>query len=212
MNIFPDWTGETVAVVGSGASAAELVPLIRGRCRMLVTNLTFRLAPDADILYAADAGFWQIYRDAHGFRGMKVAADDRARLYCSSVLSVIIPKRNGRRIDDLVLDLPGHVGHGSGNSGFQLFNIAISTGAKRILLAGLDYGGSHWHPDHPPALHNPSERQLKQWRERFDKQAGVVHDLGIEVFNLSKRSTLKAYKHGEPDSLLPCKRPTALQA
>lgn len=211
--IFPDWTGETVAVVAGGESARILAPQLAGRCRTIVVNLAYKLLPQADILYAADSGFWLNYRDAHAFTGLKVAASAHAQLHCRSlhVVDVVYDNR-GRRVEHLQEGPLGCLGSGGGNGGFQAFNLALQLIRWRgtVLLAGLDYRGNHWHKDHPAALRNPSVHQLKRWRERFESQAAMLRNHDVRVINLSQQSSLKAFPYGTPDCHLPGQGPAAL--
>lgn len=195
--IYPDWNGETVAVIGAGPSAADLAPHLRGRCRIIAINLSYRLVPDADVLYAADSAFWQHYHDARSFAGLKLSPDERSRLYCASVLPVIIPRDCGVRHERMIREPIGHIGTGAGNSGFQAVNLAVQFGAARVLLAGLDYAGRHWHEDHPFTLRNPSEQQFKHWRKALDDAAPTLEQWGVDVVNLSSTSTLKGFRHGD---------------
>lgn len=203
-SMLPDWRGLTAIVVASGQSASELAPRLpqKGAVRVLVVNLGFRLFPNADVMYAADSGFWQWYTDARKFAGIKLAPDARARPYCSALELVEIPKdASGRRTDTMIFDQPGVIGCGGGNSGFQAVNLAINFGARRIALCGFDYGGKHWHEDHPPALRNPTADQFKRWRTHLDNAAPAIAARGVEVVNLSESSTLKAYPHVNPECL-----------
>jgi hypothetical protein len=208
--IFPDWTGETVAVLAGGQSAPALAEQLRGRCRIIAVNLAFRLVPDADVVYAADAGFWAHYRDAHDHPGLKLSAADNAPLHCSSVHRVTIAKSSGQAVEGLVRAPVGCVGNGGGNGGFQAVNLAVQFGASTVLLAALDYCGHHWHGDHPDNLRNPSPDQLARWRGRMDEQAGTLRAWGVRVINLSETSSLRAYPHGHPDGYLPHPRPASL--
>ena len=200
--IFPDWTGKTCAVVAGGSSAEHLASVLRGRCKIIVVNLAFRLIPDADILYAADSGFWLHYRDAHKFQGLKLSADRVATQHCSAAFHVDIPKVQGRRVQDFIREPVGRIGDGGGNGGAQAVNLAVQTNASTILLAGLDYQGPHWHPDHGRGLRNPSPQQFLRWRKCLDAQAFRLREWGVRVINLSNKSTLRAYPHDEADRYL----------
>lgn len=196
-----DWSGETVLIVASGQSAFRYEGT--RTFRVLTVNLSFRLYPDADALYAADSSFWQWYGDARQFEGVKIAPDGRAALYCKLLELVDIPKgRDGRRHDPMIFDRPRVIGCGGGNSGFQAVNVAVNAGARRIGLLGFDYCGRHWHDDHPPALRNPSTNQLLKWREHFDNAAPGLAARGVEVVNLSSVSALRAYPVETPESFL----------
>lgn len=213
--MLPYWRGSDVVVVASGASASELAPRLprSGAVRVLTVNLSFRLFPDADLLYAADTGFWQWYSDARQFAGVKVAPDARASVYCRALEIVEIPKDvQGRRHDAMIFDQPGVIGCGGGNSGFQAVNLAVNLGARRIALVGFDYCGSHWHADHPPTLRNPTADQLKRWRGHMDAAAPAIAARGVEVENLSERTALKAYPHVAPERVFIDSRFAALSS
>ena len=204
----PNWRGETVAVVAAGSSAQHIAPKLAGRCRIIVINLSFRLMPAADVLYAADSGFWRVYRDAHKFAGVKLApADQRV----PGVTEIIIPKdKMGRRVDNMLRAPIGTVGCGGGNGAFQAVNLAAQLEPARILLVGIDYCGEHWHGAHPPALHNPTPHQFRRWRELLDGEAETLRSWGIEVINLSDVSTLRAFPHASVDSIFARPRSTAI--
>jgi hypothetical protein len=210
----PNWTGETVAILACGPSAPSIARHIEGRCRIIAVNLAHRLVPSADVLYAADSGFWRYYRDAHGFAGLKLAPEDqRVRLICNSVHDIIVLKdRSGRRVDAMQRDPVGVVGCGGGNSAFQAVNLAAQFGASKILLCGIDYCGDHWHGDHPTALRNPTQQQFQQWRRHMDGAAKALHGWGIDVVNLSGLSTLRAYPHVDPSSLFAHPESTAISS
>lgn len=189
---YPDWRGETVAVIAGGASAisAPVGPL-RGRCRAVVVNNGFQLAGWADALYAADARWWDAYPAWRTFAGLKVTADRGAaaahRLRLVKVL-------NGEDLGGNNLCwTPGVLGHG-GHGGFQALNMAVQFGARRLLLIGFDLCGDHWHPSHPEPLRNPSARRLERWRGRLDAAAPAFAALGVDVVNCSPGSALTAYR------------------
>jgi hypothetical protein len=95
-----------------------------------------------------------------------------------------------------------HVGRGGGTSAFQALNLAVQFGASRILLAGVDFVGDHFHGPHPPALRNPSQAQFTKWRMAFDAAAPTLTAWGVEVLNLSPISALTAYPRVNPGDVL----------
>jgi hypothetical protein len=205
----------TVVVAASGASAADVAPLINRQsgARLIAVNLTFRLFPQADILYAADSGFWQWYADARAFPGVKIAPDERAKLYCKNLEIYDIPRDvSARRHDRLIFEPGRRIGCGCGNSGFQALNIAVLLGARRIALAGFDYCGKHWHADHPPTLRNPSEAQLSKWRAALDAEADELAAHGVDVVNMSSRSALRNYRYESPEMFFDGSRSAGIQA
>lgn len=211
VDLYPEWPGQVVAVVAGGQSAAAVAPLLQGRCRIIAVNLAFRLVPDADVLYAADSGFWHIYQDARKFPGLKLSCDERAQQYDASIVKVHTRDREiGPRFNRMRFDRRGHIGTVGGNSGGQAVNLAAQFGAAVVLLVGLDYCGSHWHQDHPPALRNPSEKQMREWAAALDLEAEELSARGVRVINLSTRSILRAYPHDDAHRLLLGERSTAL--
>jgi hypothetical protein len=97
--------------------------------------------------------------------------------------------------DDILLDRPTYVGAG-GNSGFQVFNLAVQFGATGIMLVGVDCNldhGLHWHGRHPMPMSNPMESNVARWRKAFDGAAARVAQLGVDVVNCSANSKLTGY-------------------
>lgn len=167
------------------------VDKLRNRCRALVINSSYRLAPWADMLYAADRRWWEQNPAALAFAGLKVTSRDH------------VAKRHGIHNVDVIgeadaqahrfyLEIPGVVGHG-GNSGFQAFNLALQCRPRGAILLGFDYCGEHWHEKHLPPLGNPRPQAMDKWRLRLDVQADLIAHLGIEVVNASTISALEAY-------------------
>jgi hypothetical protein len=196
----PNWVGQTIAVVGSGPSAADIVPRIRDRFPAIVVNRTFEIWPDADILYAADIGFWSYVKHARNFARLKLCCDQRVHRVCPSVELVTIPyDRAGRRVTEMQAGPLGTIGSGGGNSGFQAVNIAAQCGPARILLVGIDYCGEHWHGPHGQPLRNPSSQQFAAWRDALDAEAPRLERWGIEVINLSPISALKGFRRENCD-------------
>lgn len=185
-------------VLGAGESARLVADVIEpGAVRVIAINRSFELIPWAEVLYAADSGFWMAYPAARKFTGWKFAADQHARKVDAGIYPVIIardPRTRAQRTD-MVRGPIGTVSSGA-NSGFQAVNLAAQFGASRILLC-LDYRGNHWHEDHARSLRNPTPDQLRTWARSLDSQAGTLKSWGIEVINVAKNSVLKAYPYAD---------------
>src|SRR5580765_1895454 len=71
----PVWAGEPCAILASGPSMSQQVADAVRRLRTVVVNNTFRLAPWADILYAADSRWWHaaVNKDLVTFQGKRVS-------------------------------------------------------------------------------------------------------------------------------------------
>lgn len=191
---FPDWSGKAVVIVASGESAKEVdLNLARGRCPVVVVNNGFRLAPWADALYAADLKWWEVYRDAVEFPGIKIAASaDAAKKFGLRQIE-FCDAAGSEEASVLSLAEKGKVARG-GNSGFQAVNIAAQAGASKVILVGFDFCGSHWHGDHEGNLRNPRQFAMDRWAKTLDAQADILEAAGIDVINCSPDSRLTAYR------------------
>lgn len=83
------------------------------------------------------------------------------------------------------------------NSGYQALNLALMTGAARVVLLGYDMaigtGPTHWHGDHGQGLSNPTDRMLAGCRQLLDKVAPEIAEHGVEVLNASRATALRRY-------------------
>jgi hypothetical protein len=193
------WAGRTVAVLASGPSmSAHTCDAARGLPAIAVNN-TFRLAPWADMLYAADEDWWRHNQDARQFAGLQVSV--------GNVKGVHRLRNTGALGFDAD---PTCVKTGS-NSGYQAVHIAIHGGAERILLFGFDLRGSHWHGDHPEGLRNTSDWAFANWRQRFAELAPIATRMGVAVINCTPASALDCFPRCDPlDALRAARRQARL--
>lgn len=189
----PDWSSEVCILVAGGASAdPDLLAVVRGRCRVAVVNDGYRLAPWADLLYAADAQWWRVHaQELASFAGLKVTSDPGIAKSLGIALIELVPEEDGR-VNDLCFDRAGYVGRG-GNSGFQLLNLVLQFGCRRLVGLGFDFRGEHWHGKHPSPLRNPRPATLERWAKVFDGAADQMKAVGAEFVNASSCSRLAAY-------------------
>ncbi len=195
----PAWKGETVAILASGPSLTrEMADLLRGKVRVIAVNnqgipthynnvLEPALAPWADVLYAADAKWWNCYKDrALAFQGLKVTL--KSAVPFKEVLSL---NQSPQRVFD---ERPTHIASG-GNSGYQALHLAVHFGAKQIWLCGFDMVSSdkrrHNHDNHPPRLN--SRPNFSSWLFAFNRLAPLLAAKGIKVWNCSPKSALKMF-------------------
>lgn len=189
---FPDWTGETVVVVGAGPSANlyDYAPY-KDRAKWIAINRSWKLVPWADFLISADAGFWLKYDMVPEFKGGKVTMDFNVA-HNHGLHRIQIDKMT----DGISTEKPGYVGMGC-NSGFYGINLAVQFGPpSKIILAGFDMNlakGIHWHGKHPSGMNNPNKEQLKRWAGILDRQAARLKALGVSVVNVTPDSAVKAY-------------------
>ena len=191
------WPGSTVVCIGGGPSLTRRqVDFCNGRARVIAINDAYRLAPWADVLYAADSKWWRWHEGVPGFQGMKFGLRWMAK-----------EKRfNDGWEGEKYLDVQGVAGTGDlglemdrrgvrtgGNGGYQAINLAVHLGARRIILLGYDMrtvdGKSHWFGEHPDGV--PTHyRSTRVW---FQALIRPLEDLEVEVINCTPGSVLMAF-------------------
>lgn len=187
------WEGEQVAIFASGPSmnrrtveAARIAGM-----KTIAINRTIELAPDADMLYASDGGFWNYYKPQ--MKGLKVS------VFCDGNKS----RRSQLPPDDvLMLKNSGFTGFDPDpscirtgkNGGHAALHVAAHTGARQIFLFGYDMHGGHWHGRYPVPLRNTKPEQYVAWAPMFAELAAALRQRGIEVFNCTPGSALRAFQ------------------
>lgn len=185
------WPGATVVCIGGGPSlTVEDVEFVRNKARVIAINDAYKLAPWAEVLYAADARWIDWHDGVPSFEGLKYSIEGG---------QVAATTRQGWRVlrntapVGLELD-PSGLGAGF-DSGYQALNLAVHLGARRILLLGYDMGlavdgRSHWFGEHPA----PTDPSLYSYmREAFASLVEPLAALGIEVINCSRRTALAVF-------------------
>jgi hypothetical protein len=179
------WNGATVALLASGASlSVEQCERVRAwrdarpdLRKAIAINTTFRRAPWADVLYACDWAWWQVYVDEvrASFAGALWTQDDfAAKQYRLN----FIGSENAPGLSRT----PGVIYQGA-NSGYQAIGLAHQAGVKRIVLLGYDMRGGHWHGDHPARLNRA--QNFNTWLANFRNLAVDLVDAGVVVVNAS---------------------------
>jgi hypothetical protein len=188
-NPFARLRGRPCVVVASGPSlTADDVDYCRNRAAVIVVNDNYKLAPWADVLYAADPEWWDLHQGAASFNGLRVTQDAGAarrwRLhYIESV------DRQGFSLE------PGRI-HRGDNSGFQAVNLAVLANCSPIVLLGFDMkmgAKRHWFGDHPGALNKASPYQL--FASAFNEASQRQPDL--EILNATRETALECYPRVE---------------
>jgi hypothetical protein len=177
------WVGETVAILASGPSMSQEVADQAAKYIRIAVNDTFRLAPEATMMYAADAKWWKCNPEAVKFKGLKVTVD--ADTEFAEVKLLKASKVEGFDPDPAKLCT-------GGNSGYQAIHLAIHAGAKRILLAGFDMKGTHFFGRHKGPLVNTDPVSFEWWKNRFP----ALKDRGAEIINCSPNSSLHCFPFG----------------
>lgn len=179
------WRGQTVAVLASGPSmSAEVAKTVQAAgVPVIVINTTFRLAPWADVLYAADEMWWAETPDALKFAGLKVSV--------GKVKGVHQLRNTGK----VGFDPDPSALRTGGNSGYQAVHLAAHFGAKTVVLCGFDFqGGQHWHPDHKAPLRKTLPDIYPVWAKHFETLRTELDMRGVTVFNSTPGSALRVFQ------------------
>jgi len=173
------WQGKTVAVCGSGPSLTEEVAAAVRALGIptIVTNDTWRRLPEADVLLAANAAWWnkrnpRVAPLPEEFPGERFVCEEGV-----AGAAFIAPRK---------------VAIG-GNSALRACHLAEDLGAARILLFGVDLRDdelTHWHGLHR-GLDNPNWTTFKRHRAAWDAYALQIKR--PEIINCNPQSALDCF-------------------
>lgn len=185
------WKGQTVAVYASGPSMNGTIRAKTQHLPAIAVNDTYRLAPDADMLYAADESWWQQYPEAKFFPGLKVSIgmNQKAKPLFDDQLLLLYSGEDG--FDECTSNL-----RTGGNSGYQAVHIAIHAKARRILMFGFDMHGKnglHWFGRHPAPLRNTVDYDFQKRVIRFRALAEAAKTQNVEIINCCLGSAIDAF-------------------
>lgn len=193
----------TALVIATGPTAIESLDVAEDewqdgweRYPTIAVNNAWRIAPRAQLCYAADEKWWRHVDRLSGSTHHSILSTHFAGVGCTSSPS---------RFNDLIqfrIDYAAALsaelgslaaGGPMGNSGAQAINLAWQLGANRLLLIGFDMhaskdGRQHYFGNHPPGLHitMPFERFIKG----MGPLAAELHRAGADVVNCSPGSAL----------------------
>lgn len=175
--------------IATGASlAAEDCESVR-HLSSITVNDAYKLAPWADVHYAADADWWRHHLGSMVCcRGRKYSQHRNWRPGEAENLGVFALKSAqnpglSREKDTL---------HTGNNSGYQAINLAYLLGATRILLLGYDMGATgngHFFGKHPQNLRQCSD--YGKFRAPF--RTINPADYGLEIINCTRETALDAF-------------------
>lgn len=183
----PLWEGKTVAILASGPSLTPAVAAAVAHLPRVVVSDNFRIAPDADLLYAADVEWWAQNPDALDFKGLKVTIGD------ANPWPQILRMRDTGPIG---FDPSLNCLRNGGNSGYQALHLVMHSRPDRVLLCGYDMhakNGYHWFGKHPAPLRNTHPDDFVLRAQRFLLLAEAATERGIEVINCSLGSAITAF-------------------
>lgn len=193
------WPGETVVVMATGESLTQQqADYVRGKARVIAVNDAYRLAPWADVLYAADAKWWRVHLpNLGGFAGLMVGAQEGIEFPRVHVI------RHDRAGEKSKFDDPGFVQ--GNNSGAEALQLAYHmNGGAPIVALGCDCRGRHFFGNHPPPLNTNGSAVSYAWG--FEHVGRHLAARGVRVVNCSPISALTCFEKAALEDVLPARR------
>lgn len=185
-------------VAAPGPSLTDEVAQRTKGYKIIAVNDAYRLLPWADVLYAADAGWWRVHNGCPHFRGEKLTTWGRdavakdMEIISRFHLSVIESTRFERGFSFK----PGMIYRGQSNSGFQAVNVALLRGGNPIILIGFDMHGTHFFGEHETPLRSwdrqKQARVFARWIDGF-KFAAEHLPPDIRIVNATPGSALDCF-------------------
>jgi hypothetical protein len=210
--VMPEWKGRTVVCIGGGPSVTESAlalieaARLRDAVRVIAVNDMYLVAPWADVLYFADARWWDWHNGGieKAWAWKKFSVEQQKAAFDSFAGQKVSIFGSGMQVKDpnvyMLLQAEGRSGLSThprelvtgGNSGYQAVNIATLAGSKRVLLVGYDmrFDGykSHSHNGHP--IKSASRTYSTEYVSKFATMNGSLPKLGVEVLNCTPGSAL----------------------
>lgn len=184
--------GKKVVIAASGPSLPSLLTLplhVNFESPIVAVNTSFRLLPNADVLYAGDLQWWKFHYDEIGRRGFKgeLWTVDHAATRYPGVQRIKSAHAPGLGLTKI---------HTNGNSGFSAINLAYLMGARIVLLIGFDMklgpeGQKHWHADYPTGM--VQGQQFGDWIHKGATLAKDAERNGLEIINCTPGSALSCF-------------------
>lgn len=176
----------TAICIANGASLTkEDVDFCKGMGKVYAVKESRHLAPWADVLYAADTDWWDLYKGVPDFAGERwTVSQEAAKKYG---LNVIDYQPQAKWSDD-----PSWIATG-GNSGFQAINLAVLQGADRVILLGYDMGHEYGKPKHwwTGKYERPVRySNYKEFIEKFNIAAPLIP---VPVINCTRLTALNCF-------------------
>jgi hypothetical protein len=185
--------GATIACLGTGPSLtrADVEACLAAHVRMIAINDAYTIAPEADVLFAADRQWWTWHRGAPLFAGPKYTLERLGEAWPGV-------RRLRRAASGGLTPAPDALTTGH-SSGFSAINLAVHLGAARIVLLGYDmrtdpdptreHTGDHFFGAHP----NKSTPPFRQAIPMFDTLVAPLALAGVAIVNCSRRTAITAF-------------------
>lgn len=184
-------TGAICIASGPSLTLHDVILCATSGRTIYVVNDAYKIAPWADVLYAADSDWWDYHEGVKEFMGERWGLDPRT---CErwGLNQIAYDSKK-------IFATEPPIATGS-NSGFQAINLAYLQGHRDIWLLGYDMGhdkGSkkHFFGEHPAKINRPS--QYQDWLRHFRKAAPVMKEAGLKIVNMSRKTALDCFERGD---------------
>src|SRR6185369_14711932 len=161
--------GNEVAILAGGLSMTPaIVEAVRASgIRAVVINNSWKLMPEADCLYAADAKWWRSKESPRPeeFLGERLHCTHKERVITKQITPAVIPG---------VTYVEPHKIHLGSNSALQATIREAKLGATRILLFGVDLRDdelTHHNGLHGSPMDNPTKPRFSRARAAWEAYA-----------------------------------------
>lgn len=210
------WEGRTVVCIATGPSLTQdqVNRVALADVKTIVVNDAYLLAPWAEVSYFADLKWWKWHTDgiAKPLLGL-TAADVKQRFadFSGQKCSIQHWGKEAIGADVHLLNNGGNEGISTDpasiktgrNSGYQALNIAVLSGASRIVLLGYDgkfsNGRAHFFGDHPE---REGEGVVIDYSRYYRTVENPLKELGIEVLNASPGNAIPHFRTVDLDQVL----------
>lgn len=202
------WNGATVAIIAGGPSVtAEAVKKIEdATIPTIAVNDAYLLAPWCELCYFCDFEWWgwhtegvdrptlglskdQVRERFAKFEGQKCSISNSGHGIKDPLVHIL---RNG---GDWGLDLrQGWIKTGR-NSGFMALNVAVLSGARKVILLGFDARReegkpTHWFGEHPRKANSDA---YNKYVESFRQAENALLCHGVKVINCTPGSRIPSF-------------------
>lgn len=190
------YANSTAVLLASGPSlSAEQIgaTMLRWRhrqCVVFTVNRTWRRFPMADIHYSNDPDWFATELD-------DMRQECRGEFWCGHPehtlpgVHVIPFDKKAKGLESAHPDAIAW----AGNSGAACISLAAMAGCTRILLAGYDQQGDHWHEPHPEQVRKGFN--FPMWAQHFACIGKDAESAGIEIVNCSHETSLTCFPRGD---------------
>lgn len=153
-------------------------------------NEAYKIGNWVDIMFFGDSGYWdRQYKEIIQFPKLKITIRDVDH----PDVKVMGRSRNTGGLTD-----KPHLLVWNKNSGAAAINLAVHTGAKKIVLLGFDmnlkFGGQHWHGSYSQRAEDRVKRTFARHMDKFSQIAKDAGKLGVKILNANPGSEIDVFE------------------